>query len=616
MDKTGAASKTRDGPRGRRRGVFVLLAVLLGISPFVVLEISLRALGIGKPTTLVDPYFGFGPLRPLFELNREGTNYETSRSRSLYFGEQQFPASKGENTFRIFCLGGSTVRGRPYTTDTAFSQWMQVELNARDPSYNYEVINCGGLSYASYRVSLVLDEILTYEPDLVVIATGQNEFLEDRTYSDVKESSAGILAWLGSLRMVTLVRSLFSNADVEQARRNSEKTLPGEVAVLLDDDSGYGSYHRDREWQAGVKEHFQHSLRSMITRCQEKTVPLVMVALGSNLRDCPPFKSEYADETSTSEQQEWERLFQQATAMEGDPESALILYQLAATTDDQHALLHYRMARCHDQLGEYAEAEAAYRKAKQQDICPLRILDEMQVFVGQLASETGIPLAEAGKRLSAESPQGIAGHDVYMDHVHPTIRSHQLIARTIIEELVASEIVDAGEDWPARERRAAYREQMASLPRAHLGNGRRRVVWLEGWAQRDRMQRELEAVDARGHVHEGQRRFNFAEHEEAWQDFKIALLIDDRAWDLVMQFAAQLVAEGRPADSRRLLDQMATIPAGDEQQAEIRLGQLVTMLEQGQQQEADRQRELYGDQIRSLPPGNRWQLFLGDHRHE
>ena len=616
MNKTSTTTKTRKGPQGRRRGVFVLLAVLLGISPFVVLEISLRVLGVGKPTTLVDPYFGFGPLQPLFELDRDGTSYQTSRSRSLYFGDQQFSAEKGENTFRIFCLGGSTVRGRPYTTDTAFSQWMQVELSTRDTLHNYEVINCGGLSYASYRVSLMLDEILTYEPDLIVIATGQNEFLEDRTYSDVKESSGGILAWLGSLRTVTLVRSLFSDADVEEARRNSEKKLPGEVAVRLDEDSGYGSYHRDIQWQADVKEHFEHSLRSMITRCQEKTVPLVMVALGSNIRDCPPFKSEYAAGISTSKQQEWERLFQQATAMEGDPESALILYQLAAEIDDQHALLHYRIARCHDQLGEYAAAEEAYRTAKQLDICPLRILDEMQVFVRQLASETGIPLAEAGKRLSAESPQGIAGNNVYMDHVHPTIRSHQLIAETIIEAIQGDGIVDVGEDWPAREQRAAYRDHMASLPRAHMGNGRRRVGWLEGWAQRDRMLQELTAVDARGYVHAGQRKFNFAEYQDAWQDFNIALLMDEGAWDLVMQFAAALVTEGRPADSRRLLDQMATIPVGEDRQTEIRLGQLVTMLELGQQQEADRQREMYGDQIRSVAPENRWHAFLGNDMEE
>ena len=616
MNKTSSTSNARKAPRGRRRGVFVLLAVLLGISPFLVLEISLRILGAGKPTTLVDPYFGFGPLQPLFELDREGTSYQTSRSRSLYFGDQQFPAEKAENTFRIFCLGGSTVRGRPYTTDTAFARWMQVELGARDPSHHYEVVNCGGLSYASYRLSLMLDEILQYEPDLVVIATGQNEFLEDRTYSDIKESSGGILAWLGSLRMVTLVRSLFSDADVEEARRHSEKKLPGEVAVRLDEDSGYGSYHRDIQWQADVKEHFEHSLRSMILRCQEKAVPLVMVSLGSNLRDCPPFKSEYAAGISTSKQQEWQRLFQQATTMKGDPESALILYELAAAIDDQHALLHYRMARCHDQLGDHEAAEEAYRTAKQLDICPLRILDEMQDFVRQLASETGVPLADAHARLSAESPQGIAGNDVYMDHVHPTIRSHQLIAETIIEAMQGHRIVDIGEDWTRRDRRASYRDHMASLPRAHMGNGRRRVGWLEGWAQRDRMQQELAAVDARGYVHAGQRKFNFAEYQDAWQDFNIALLMDEGAWDLLMQFAAALVTEGRPADSRRLLDQMATIPTGEDRQPEIHLGQLVTMLELGLQQDADRQRELYGEQIRSVAPGNRWHSFLRDDMEE
>ena len=612
MDKSSTPGTTPAAPRGGRRMLFVMLAVLLGTSPFILLEITLRALGVGAPTSLVDPYFGFGPLHPLFELDGEGEGYHTSRSRSLYFGDQQFPARKGENTFRIFCLGGSTVRGRPYTTDTAFSRWMQLELNARDRSRNYEVINCGGLSYASYRLSLMLDEILTYQPDLVVIATGQNEFLEDRTYGDVKDRSGGVLAWLGSLRTVTVARSLFSSADVEQARRNSEKKLPGEVAVLLDEDSGYGSYHRDLEWQAGVKEHFQHSLRSMITRCRDNQVPLALVSLGSNLRDCPPFKSEYAQGTSVSEQQQWERVFQQAAGLPADPASALVLYQLAADIDDEHALLHYRMARCYDQLGEYSNAEAAYRKAKQLDICPLRILDEMQDFIRQLASETDTPLAEADTRLSAVSPQRIAGNNVYMDHVHPTIGAHQLIASTIIEELVASGIVAIPGGWPAGERREAYRQQIASLPQAHLGNGRRRVGWLEGWAQRDRMLKVLEPVDARGYVHSGQRKFNFSEYEEAWHDFAIAMLMDEQAIDMVLQFAAELVVEGRPGDSRQLLDRLATVPAGKEQLAEIRLGQLVTMRELKQQGEADKQMETYGDQIRAVPAANHWQPLLGD----
>ena len=53
-----------------------------------------------------------------------------------------------------------------------------------DSSRTWEVINAGGISYASYRVALVVKELAAYAPDLFVVYSGHNEFLERRTYSD------------------------------------------------------------------------------------------------------------------------------------------------------------------------------------------------------------------------------------------------------------------------------------------------------------------------------------------------------------------------------------------------------------------------------------------------
>ena len=135
--------------RGWRRGGFRCAAVLLGLFPFVLLEIGLRLLDVGKPESYVDPFVGFSRVHPLFELDEDAGVYRTVASRELYFGTQQFSAGKAANEFRIFGLGGSTVRGRPYQTDTAFLKWLELELSGRDPSRTVQTINCGGLSYAS-----------------------------------------------------------------------------------------------------------------------------------------------------------------------------------------------------------------------------------------------------------------------------------------------------------------------------------------------------------------------------------------------------------------------------------------------------------------------------------
>ena len=69
--------------------------------------------------------------------------------------------------------------------------------------------------------------------------------------------------------------------------------LKREVDTRLDAQSGYGSYHRDDEWRQSVIDQYEESLRAMVKVCRDAQVPLILVNLGDNLRDCPPFKSEH-----------------------------------------------------------------------------------------------------------------------------------------------------------------------------------------------------------------------------------------------------------------------------------------------------------------------------------
>jgi len=143
--------------------VFRLSAILLGVLPFVAVETGLRMFDLGRPTNQTDPLAGFGSQHPLFE--RAGDVYRTVRSRGLFFGAQEFAAKKPAGTFRIFCFGGSTVHGHPYQNATAFPNWLAMELNGRDPARCYEAINCGGVSYASYRLAPIVREVCeTWQP--------------------------------------------------------------------------------------------------------------------------------------------------------------------------------------------------------------------------------------------------------------------------------------------------------------------------------------------------------------------------------------------------------------------------------------------------------------------
>ncbi len=50
-----------------------------------------------------------------------------------------------------------------------------MNLQAAGSEVEYEVVNCGGVSYASYRLVPILDEVLPYEPDVIVLCLYYND---------------------------------------------------------------------------------------------------------------------------------------------------------------------------------------------------------------------------------------------------------------------------------------------------------------------------------------------------------------------------------------------------------------------------------------------------------
>ena len=180
----------RSSARRCRELLFRVLAIGIGLAPLAACEAILRALDLGRPCAGDDPFVGFSSTRPLFELSQDGTRYEISRAHEKFFRRDGFAAVKPPDEFRIFCLGGSTVQGRPFSIETSFTTWLELSLRAAEPGRRWRVVNCGGVSYATYREASIVEEVLRHQPDLFILCTGHNEFLEDRSYAHLKRAPA------------------------------------------------------------------------------------------------------------------------------------------------------------------------------------------------------------------------------------------------------------------------------------------------------------------------------------------------------------------------------------------------------------------------------------------
>ena len=483
---------------------------MLSLLPLVALESALRLGGRGDETVADDPFVSFRARRPLFVLSEDGKRYEIPRSRQAYFQSQSFPGVKAPGAYRIFCLGGSTVRGRPYAVETSFTTWLAIGLRAAAPDREWEVVNCGGVSYGSYRLAIILEELLEYEPDLFVIYTGHNEFLEDRTYRSVKRLPASVcraIEWVSRLRLYTAGRDVWlavTRKGRGDGRKGRPTLLPGEVDALLDYREGLDDYHRDDDWRAGVIRHFRLSLDRMVRLARRARVPVLLVNPVSNLKDCPPFKSEHRTGLSRADRKRFAKLAADAADVPwAELPRKIGLLEEAIAIDGRHAGAWYRAGVGYGALQRWPEAAAALLRAKEEDICPLRMLEPMHEALFDVARRTDTPVVDARRLIEERCAHGVPGREWLMDHVHPTIAGHQLIADALTRHLIDRGVVQPRTGW-REERETQFRKHLAGLGDAYFPQGQLRLKSLLEWAhgrgprQRDEARRQGSSPPERG----------------------------------------------------------------------------------------------------------------------
>jgi len=463
---------------------FRLAAIGLGLLPLLVSEWFLAVLDLPKHAAAIDPYVELHHLRPLFELEEQTQKLSIGRERLHLFRPISFPAKKSTGTFRVFALGGSTTQGEPYSNETAFPEWLKLNLQAQTPDTNYEVINCGGLSYASYRVLAILCEVLDYDPDLIVIYTGHNEFLEQRTSANWKPASArsDAVAWLAQMRTVQLARTLVAKpASRTDAPARTE--LTSEVDALLDYSGGLHDYRRDDPWREPVVNHFRWNVEQMIHACQDRRVPLVLIRPVSNLIDCAPFKFEIDSKLSSEKQTAFIERWDDLRLNRDRIQNPLAEVEYLMSIDPQHAGALYLKGRLLADQGDWESAKSCFVAARDADVCPLRAITPIVDAVTELAERFEVSLVDAEQLLTELSEHQIPGSKWLVDHVHPTIEGHQRIGEALAELCVSEHLTTPTNFAWKSYRRALYTAHLSRLGEAYFHRGKQRLEGLKLWTQ-------------------------------------------------------------------------------------------------------------------------------------
>ncbi len=433
----------------------ILMSIAVTVVFFLLLEGVLAIVGVRAESYADDPYVGFSSSSRLFvetAAGDGGLELVTAENKLSLFNPQRFPADKGD-AFRIFCVGGSTTFGRPYDDTTSFCGWLRELLPIADPGRRWEVVNAGGVSYASYRVALLMEELVEYEPDLFVVYSGHNEFLERRSYPQIiamPRALRGVGAIAARTRLWTAMSAVvhgFSGAPA--APVNDPDILNEEVTTLLDSAVGPGAYTRDDELAEKILQHFRFNLARMVDIAASVGAETVLVSPASNLRESRPFKSEHRDDLPESDRLRIEELLASAQKAhaEGRADEAVAQINAAAAIDPRHAQLAFLQGRLLGNAERWEEARVAFERARDEDVCPLRAPGPVAEIVREVGADRGVGVVDFTSLADGWSQHGIPGADLFFDHVHPTIEVHRRLAVAIIDEMARLGVLTLSPVW-------------------------------------------------------------------------------------------------------------------------------------------------------------------------
>jgi tetratricopeptide (TPR) repeat protein len=162
----------------------------------------------------------------------------------------------------------------------------------------------------------------------------------------------------------------------------------------------------DTYWN-GISQ-FEGNLRDILEMINKENVPVLIGKLTSNTLDMKPFVS-------------------------------------VKTTDPPPADSIYNLGRRAYEEGRFAEADSLLSYAKELDALRFRAPQKMNEVIDNLRKEFGFAVADMDSLFRKNSPNGIVGYNLIVDHLHPNIEGYKLMAKAFFLKMARFNFLPDGE---------------------------------------------------------------------------------------------------------------------------------------------------------------------------
>jgi tetratricopeptide (TPR) repeat protein len=448
--------RTEESPArvaSRKRRIFALLTVASPLLLLGLLELGLRASGYGTNLSLFTTRIIRG--KTYYLLNHEvKARYFPGIRFAPITSQEYFTLPKPPQAFRIFVLGGSSAAGYPYGTNGSFSAFLRNRLERIFPERHIEVINLGMTGTNSFTVLDLARELPAWEPDLLIVYDGHNEF-----YGGLGVQSRGLfggfrpaaIAYLRLLHFRTFLLLREAYAWLRSLVLPSHGDAPRDVSLeslSQGKEVPYGS-----PVYAEALRNFMDNLADLRAFCAEQHLPVILASQVSNLRGQPPFVSggdpSLPDSVRTAfdgDRREAERAWNEKKWPD-----ALSAYRKASSLNSLHAATHFAIGRCLDILGDRRGARLEYVRARDLDELRFRASSDFNSAILSQTRGMEVGTVDMERLFMANSPDSLIGNELILEHLHPNSSGYFLMAKGYAAMMRRMGLIADDGEWGRRD---------------------------------------------------------------------------------------------------------------------------------------------------------------------
>jgi len=322
--------------------------------------------------------------------------FNTARLKNIYKNYSDVPynytgefnSKKAPGVFRVFLLGEASLAGWPYSSTQSIGKKIENKIEKFASDRNFEIITLSFAGFNSYHAAEIMPQVLDFEPDLIILYLGHNEF-----YGYKGRSVLG----LSKLLTFNLLENLLLNTGVIKSFYYNNKTDDFELMQPLYSNNKF-IYYDDDEYENTVR-NFNENISRIAGLCSKNETELLFTDLSDNNLQ-PPLG-----------------IYSVSNRLSAD-----IVYNSA------------RMTLQRD--GNENEAEKLFGQSKELDAFRLRVPFGFSSGLKKITENSNIIIADIKAAFSRFSRNHIPGDDLFADYIHPNLAGLDIIAAEYTRQII------------------------------------------------------------------------------------------------------------------------------------------------------------------------------------